>query len=82
MYRWLFENRYFGEYLKNYREGRGVPLRTKILAVVMLWAAISYSILFISTHWAVSVLLALIASFVSMHLFTIPTLRKGTERTF
>lgn len=76
MYRWLFENRYFGEYLRNYKDGRGIPLRTKLFAVAMLWAAISYSILYIATHWVVRLILAVIAVAVTTHILLIPTLRK------
>lgn len=81
MHTWLYENRYFGEYLRNYRDGKGIPMNTKLLAVAILWPTISYSILFISTHWAVSVLLAVVAVAVSVHLFTIPTLKKGAEQS-
>ena len=74
MHAWLYENKYFGEYLRNYRDGRGIPLATKLVVAAMLWTAISYSILFISTHWAVSILLAMIAVAVSIHILQIPTL--------
>ena len=30
MYDWLLSNKWFGEYIRNYKEGRGLPLRTKI----------------------------------------------------
>ena len=43
MYNWLLKNRWFGEYIKNYQEGRGIPLKTKILAISVLW--ITYSLL-------------------------------------
>ena len=75
MYTWLYENRYFGEYLRNYRDGRGIPLNTKLLTVAMLWAAISYSILFVTMHWALNVLLTVIAAAVSAHILQIPTLK-------
>src|SRR3990170_1059368 len=41
MYKWLINNRLFGEYIKNYREGKGIPLKTKAFAITVLWATIS-----------------------------------------
>ena len=76
MYAWMFENRYFGEYLRNYRDGKGIPLGSKQLTIVVLWAAIAYSILFVSTHWVMSLALVVIAVAVTAHLLLIPTLRK------
>ncbi len=43
MYNWLLNNRWCGTYIKNYREGKGIPLKTKIIAIAFLWAAILYS---------------------------------------
>ncbi|HIH88153.1 TPA: DUF454 domain-containing protein [Candidatus Bathyarchaeota archaeon] len=75
MYRWMFENRYFGEYLRNYRDGRGIPLGSKLLTLSILWASIAYSILYVSKHWAMSLALAFIAIAVTVHLALIPTHR-------
>ena len=32
-YNWLINNRFFGNYIRNYREGKGIPLRVKISAI-------------------------------------------------
>src|SRR3972149_1860657 len=37
MHKWLLGNRWFGEYIKNYQAGRGIPIKTKIIAVTVLW---------------------------------------------
>ena len=47
MHSWLLNNKLFGSYIRNYKEGNGIPLKTKILTLVFLWAAISYSAFFI-----------------------------------
>jgi len=67
-YRWLVGNRLFGRYIKNYREGRGVPLRVKIVAILLLWITISLSIIFgVEILW-VRILLILIATGVTVHI--------------
>jgi hypothetical protein len=47
MHKWLLGNRWFGEYIRNYQEGKGIPMKTKILAMSFLWVAILYSALFV-----------------------------------
>ncbi|MFA5868220.1 MAG: YbaN family protein [Candidatus Bathyarchaeia archaeon] len=76
MHRWLFENRFFGEYLRNYRDGRGIPMKTKLFTVALLWVTISYSLTFVVVPWAVRLILVAIAVAVSVHIVLIPTLRK------
>lgn len=75
-YNWLLNNRYLGEYIRNYREGRGIPLRTKVIAISLLWLTISYSAIFIVPIVYVKVLLFLIAIGVTIHLLKIKTLTK------
>ncbi len=45
-YNWLINNRFFGKYIKNYREGKGIPLRVKIFAISLLWITITCSAIF------------------------------------
>ena len=44
MHRWLLNNRVFGEYLRNFEEGKGIPLKAKITALALMWASLSFSI--------------------------------------
>jgi len=76
LYTWLINNKWFGEYIRNYREGRGVPLKTKVLAVTILWASISVSVLFLVPILIVQVLLLGIAIAVSIHILRLPTYKK------
>lgn len=76
MYNWLFSNRFFGEYLMNYREGRGLSLGAKLFTLALLWLTISYSALYIIDFWVVQALLFIIAIAMSAHIILLPTLRK------
>jgi uncharacterized membrane protein YbaN (DUF454 family) len=38
---WLLNNRYVGQTLRDWDSGRSMKLRTKIIALVMIWLAIS-----------------------------------------
>lgn len=44
MYRWLVSNRILGNYIRNFQSGRGIPLRGKIVTLLLLWASLSFSI--------------------------------------
>jgi uncharacterized membrane protein YbaN (DUF454 family) len=37
LHRWLLSHRVFGEYLRNFEEGRGIPRKAKIVATALLW---------------------------------------------
>ena len=76
LYNWLMNNKWFGEYIRNYREGKGIPLKTKVLAVTILWVTISISALFLVPILIVQVVLLVVAVAVSIHILRLPTYRK------
>lgn len=73
---WLLNNRYLGEYIRNYREGKGISLTIKVFTISLLWAVISYSAFFIMKILIVQVILVIIAIGVSIHLIEIPTYKR------
>jgi uncharacterized membrane protein YbaN (DUF454 family) len=79
MHNWLLNNRWFGGYLRNYQEGRGIPQKTKVIAATVLWISIVYSAFFVLDDilWAQAILL-LIAVGVTIHLIRLPTFKKQT----
>lgn len=77
MYQWLLNNKWFGKYIRNYREGKGIPLRGKISALVLLWTTISFTAIFIISIGVIRITLFLIAAIVSIYLIRLPTLEKS-----
>lgn len=77
MYQWLLNNKWFGTYIRNYREGKGIPLRGKISALVLLWTTISFTAIFIISIGVIRVTLFIIAAIVSIYLIRLPTLEKS-----
>jgi uncharacterized membrane protein YbaN (DUF454 family) len=45
-YTWLMNNRWLGGMIRDYREGRGIPLRQKLLTMIILWMTIGSSAYF------------------------------------
>jgi len=72
-YNWLMKNRWFGNYIKNYHEGRGVPLKFKIFTISLLWITILFSIYYVVDNFWVEVILFIIAISVTIHIITIKT---------
>jgi uncharacterized membrane protein YbaN (DUF454 family) len=77
MHKWILNNRWFGEYLRNYQEGKGIPLKTKILALTVLWGTILYSAFIALDDVLIAQIgLLAIALGVSIHLLRLPTFKK------
>ena len=75
----LINNKWFGAYIKNYREGKGIPLKVKVYTISLLWITILFSaFFFISIFW-VRVVLILIAIGVTVHVLIIKTYRQKKE---
>ncbi|MEW5797695.1 MAG: YbaN family protein [Bacteroidota bacterium] len=73
-YEWLHHNKYFGTHLKNYREGKGISIPSKISTIVILWVGILYSI-FATQSLVIGIILLAIAVGVTIHIVVIPTHR-------
>ena len=78
-YHWLHANRWFGAYLTNYREGRGLPAREKAMTILALWLAVGLSAAFALSSWWPRAALVAIAFAVTIHLLRIPTFRPPTQ---
>lgn len=75
-YHWLLSNRWFGAYIDNYRQKRGMPLKIKIVTVALLWLTIGVSVAFAVQSLTVRIILVLIAVGVSIHILSIKTLKQ------
>ncbi len=79
-YNWLINNKHLGKFIRDYREHRGMPVRAKVIAILMLNIAIGYSALFaVETLW-VKILLFAIAVSVTIYILSIKTLRNESVK--
>ena len=46
LYNWVINHKYFGSHVKNYREGKGMPLKAKIISLLMMWFFVFFAIFF------------------------------------
>ena len=74
LYNWLIHHKWFGDYIRHYREHRAVTLKSKIIALVMLWGVIGYTAFGVIDNWWIRGLLGIIAVGVTLHLIHLKTL--------
>ncbi len=78
-YRRLITNRWCGEYIRNYREGRGIPLKQKVLTILLLWLVIGSTVWSTISQWWIRLILFGIAVGVTVHLVRIKTYKSKTQ---
>ncbi len=76
LHHWMLENRLFGSYIRNYKEGKGIQLRVKVFIISFLWIMIGYSVFFIVSILLVQIVLFIVAVAVSLHVLLLPTMVK------
>lgn len=76
LYRWLMNHRWFGAYIRNYREHRAITLGAKIITLTVLWATLGFTALrMVDRTWVRLVLLA-VGLGVSAHVLSLRTLTR------
>jgi len=70
LYNWLLNNRWFGNYIKNYQEGKGLPKKMRALLISLLWVTIGYSVVIVHI-FLFRIVLILIAIGVTIYLLSI-----------
>ncbi|WP_295474497.1 YbaN family protein [uncultured Pseudomonas sp.] len=72
-YAWLVGHPRLGPWIRDYLEGRGIPLKAKVYAIGLMWISIGVSCWFIRLPW-VRILLPVCALLVSLWIARQPTL--------
>ena len=67
----LIKNRWLGEYIKNYQDGKGIPFKVKIITITVLWLTIITSIILFVSNLIIQIFLFIIAIVVTNHIIKI-----------
>ena len=75
LFNWVLSNKYFGNYVKDFREGRGMPRKAKFIALGFIWLFVSISVFVgIPDHLVYVKILTLLAACTGTGvIITIPT---------
>lgn len=74
LHEWLVNHPKYGAHTRDYFEGRGLRVRTKVIAISTMWASILLSAALFVPHAEIDILLVLIAAGVSVYLIRQPTI--------
>lgn len=81
MHAWLVRLPFAGKVIDDYEQGRGVPRRAKITALLMLWGGMTTSAILIAPPWWVLALLAAAAITGTVIILRLPkTIEPGAEK--
>ncbi len=74
----LEQSKIFGSYLKHWRTHQGIPLRTKIRAIIFLWVGLILSMVLVQKT-IVTIILATMGTIVTLHLTLIKTDKEASN---
>ena len=77
---WLHNNPYLGPIIHEYQGGKGIPLRAKIIAIVLIWISIPFSAFFFTRFLWLRVLLLTIGICVTVYLLRLPVREAEDEK--
>ncbi|MFC1973979.1 YbaN family protein [Chloroflexota bacterium] len=75
LYDWLINNKWLGNYIRNYIERKVIPLKLKVFVIALIWITIGSTIAFAVNTIAIRVILIIIAVSVSIYFLSRKTLR-------
>ncbi|WP_273225536.1 YbaN family protein [Geosporobacter ferrireducens] len=70
LYDFVLSNKYLGPYVKDYVDGKGIPIKAKKRAIFLIWITIGFSVLFVIDKIFLRLMLLTIASIVSIYIWT------------
>lgn len=79
-YQWLINNRILGAYVRNYIEGKGMPVKIKMFTILLLWLTIALTIVFGVQNIVIKIVLICIAVGVTAHIALIKSRRAGDTK--
>ncbi len=74
LYRWLVTHKWFGPYIRNYREHKAITRRAKVVILLLLWGTLGYTAIGVISVLVVRVLLLLVGVGVTLHVLSLKTL--------
>lgn len=77
LYNWLIHHRWFGSYIRNYREHRAMTMEAKFSMLVTLWLTMLLTMIFAVSNWWLRGLLVCIAAGVTAHVLKLKTFPRG-----
>ncbi|MFC2135498.1 YbaN family protein [Bacteroidota bacterium] len=81
LYNWLLNHRLFGNYIRNYREHKAIPLKAKIVTLLTLWITLIVSAILLDGGILIIFILAAVGVGVTFHVSRFKTLEENKNMT-
>jgi uncharacterized membrane protein YbaN (DUF454 family) len=78
-YNWLINHQRFGKFVRDYRERRSMPAKSKTIAITMLITTISLSAIFFTQNIFVRIILFFIAVGVSIYIISLNSIKEDAS---
>jgi len=79
-YTWLLSNRLFGKILRDYRSGKGIPIKVKVYLLVLLWLTLALSAYFSWHIIYIPLILLFVGIGVTIHIMMIKTNKEVNQK--
>ena len=79
LYQQLITHKWFGSYIKNYRENKAIPKHAKVVILLLLWATLGYSTIVIFSSLIIRVILVSLGGGITFFILRIATMSKDDE---
>lgn len=76
----LMNHKHLGSYIRNYKEKKGMPLKSKITSISFLWLSILLSGYYFTENIIIRIFLLIIATGVTIHIVTLKNLERQTAK--
>lgn len=70
LHNFILKNKYLAPYVTDYMSGNGILKKTKKRVIILIWVSIGFSVIFILDKMMLRLLLLIIASIVSIYIYT------------
>jgi len=75
LYQWLIHQKHLGSYIRNFREHKAIPLRAKIISILMVWITLTYCAIAVSDNLWIRVIFFILAISITWHILSYKTLK-------
>lgn len=75
LYNWLITHKWFGRYIRQYREHKAISRQTKLATIILLWGTLAFSGFVVLDALWIKILLLAVGVGVTMHIMSMKTMK-------
>lgn len=80
LYNWLLEHKIFGKFIRDYRINKGMPFKSKVIALLSMWSMMSISIFFFIDNTVIKIIVVICGLIGTAVILYVKTIKVSTEK--